>query len=261
MEIVRSICVGILFGAFAGWAAVAGSARAAAGDEACEVPDSLTYVDFRLPRVAAAIGAKGPLRIVVIGTASSMGAGVSEPAKAYPLQLTDEIGRRFPSVRLSLVNASRRGDTAAMMADRFGRDVIAEAPHLVVWQTGSVDAMRGVDADAFADTLVRGIERLRAQEIDAILMDDQYNPAAESVLRREHYRQRMQWLAQAYDVPLFRRHDIMLYWDQNDVIDLSAGTATEQRRNADLVNRCIAVLLANMIESAVKAEPGPAPKP
>jgi lysophospholipase L1-like esterase len=245
----------VLGAALAGLAAAAGGARAGTGDAACAVPESLTHVESPLPRAAAAIGAGGAFRLLVIGSASSLGTGVSEAGKAYPVQLAAELGKRFPALRVALVNAARRGDTAAGMADRFDKDVIPAAPHLVVWQSGTVDAVKGVDADAFAHTLDSGIARLHARQIDVILMDAQYNPAAASLVSHERYRERMQWIARAQDVPLFRRHDIMLYWAQNDVVRLTAEGTAEQRRNADLVHRCIAVLLADMIEAAVKTNP------
>src|ERR1700685_1959832 len=64
--------------------------------ELCRVPDALVLADGRLPAVRVDLALHKPLRIVVVGTASSMGTGVSDPQKAYPERLWAALSRRLP---------------------------------------------------------------------------------------------------------------------------------------------------------------------
>ncbi|HUN50972.1 MAG TPA: hypothetical protein VMU42_07640, partial [Candidatus Sulfotelmatobacter sp.] len=89
---------------------------------ACQVPDSLLGSDGKLPAVRAELAAHRPVRMIVVGTASSMGAGVSAPQKAYPERLQAVLSRRLP-VKVSVLNKSKLHDTAAEMLHRFQNEI------------------------------------------------------------------------------------------------------------------------------------------
>ena len=72
--------------------------------------------------------------------------GASTLANAYPERLGVELGKRFPKTKFEMTNLSRRGQPAAEMAGRFASEVESHHPALVIWQTGTVDAVR----EAFA---------------------------------------------------------------------------------------------------------------
>ena len=233
----------------------------AADPSPCTVPEGLVYVDAELAHATAALSGQKRLRIVVVGSASSTGAGVSQPENAYPLQLERALARYLPEVRVSVVNKAERGAKAEAMVDRFARDVIPEKPTLVIWQTGTVEAVQSIDVDAFGETLVRGVDMLQSANIDVILMDMQYSPASLTLVNVGPYKDQMHWTAQEKDVLLFRRHDIMVRLWQDDVINLTSADRDVQRRNADLVHRCVGELLADMIVRATGVDLASRPKP
>ncbi len=243
-KIMGLVLAGMLF---------AGATRAAdPGIDWCRVPDALVRADSALPRVAEAIAKGEPIRIVILGTASSAGAGVSAPYQSYPERLREELGRRFQRAPVGLVNLSQRGWTAVDMLAALDAKVIPLKPTLVIWQTGSVEAVRGLDVNQMGDALGAGIEKLREGRIDVILLEPQYNPHAVSMVNFQPYAEYMQLIASSYDVNLFNRHDIMRHWAEEGVVNFAESGPGMQRFVADQVHGCQAVLLADLVERAAR---------
>jgi len=215
----------------------------------CEVPDHLRYLTEDLPHVRQALARGAGLRIVVVGSASSVGVGVDSAASAYPARLEKELGRHLKNAPVSVVVKAKSGQTAAEMVKLFKSEIVAQKPTLVVWQTGTVDAVRGVNAEGFAESLAAGIEMLHQAGSDVILVDMQYSPYTSSMVNLELYRKLMMWVAQTRDVFLFRRYEVMQYWSENQIFDLGVTERTEQRRVADRVHGCIGQLLAEAVLS------------
>jgi lysophospholipase L1-like esterase len=241
--------------ALAGWAMVAGSVRATdPAIDLCRVPEALIEPTSSLPAVAESIAAKKPIKVVVVGTASSLGTGVSTPEKAYPRLLQGELENRLHPVALTIVNLSQRGWTAAEMAASFEARVIPLQPTLVIWQTGTVEAVRGIDANEMGDALVVGIQKLQARKIDVILIEPQYSPHTTALINFMPYADYMGWIARSLDVNLFNRFEIMKHWVEERFVTFDEPGRALQRLGADQVHNCIAVLLADMIARATHLE-------
>ncbi len=227
---------------------------AAADDPAvtglCAAPESLYELREQIDAARAAVQRRGALAVVVLGTASSSGRGLSAPDKAYPARLQAALAARLPKAKVSVAVRAASRRTAADMLAAIGADVAPLHPDLVVWQTGSVDAVRGVDEDTFARTLLDGIDALKRAGADVVLMDMQYSPYTGEMVNLSPYRRRMTWVSQVSDVPLFRRYDIMEYWYRNGSFDLEASGAAAQRM-ADRIHDCIGRLLADMVAHGV----------
>jgi len=52
--------------------------------------------------------------------------------------------------------------------------VIAEDPHLVIWQVGTNSLLRDRPLDARSTILQQGIAQLKSRRMDVVLMDPQY---------------------------------------------------------------------------------------
>ena len=229
----------------------AGAAQATdPGIDWCRVPDAIVRPDSSLPRVAEAIAKGEPIKIVILGTASSAGAGVSAPYQAYPERLREELSRRFQPVLFSLVNLSQRGWTAVEMAATLDAKVIHLRPTLVIWQTGTVEAVRRLDVNQMGDALSAGIEKLKEGRIDAVLIEPQYSPHTAAMINFEPYAEYMQRIASGVGVNLFNRHDIMKYWVEKGFVKFDGSGRALQRFVGDQVHGCQATLLADLIERA-----------
>jgi hypothetical protein len=245
--------------------ALAGGHATAADEPAakpsCAVPPSLGYNDVPLPRVAAKLKAHERVEIVVVGSGSSAGAGGEGPANAYPAHLVADLAARIPGATFAIDNLSRRSMLATEMERSFGHEVAAKQPTLVIWQTGTVDAVQGIDVASFGQTLANGIEALRERGIDVILMNMQYSPVTATTVNVGRYLDYMRWLAQNHSAPLFDRYSMMKYWEDSGAIDVTSSEKAEQARDREFVHGCLATLLADMIANAAAPEAVSAPKP
>ena len=234
----------------------AASAEAFDPETTCAVPEDMATTELPLPHVSAKLKAREIVRIVVIGSGSSAGVGASSQANAYPQLLAGELTKVFPDAKFEITNLSQRGRSAEEMEALFGTEVAALHPALVIWQTGTVDAVKGVDLASFEQVLEVGIDKLRALGADVILINMQYSPHTTAALDTEPYRDYMRWAVQSRSAILFHRYSMMKYWVEQGVLDFSSPSKAEQAKIDDLAHSCLAYRLAREIESAVKAAEG-----
>ena len=231
--------------ALAGLLAVA--AHAAAAPPRCAVPEEAFVDEPPLPHTVAALTAGRNVTIVAIGGASTLGRAVGDQALAWPARLAAALAHRFPRATVTAINRGVPRQTAADMVVRFKRDVLPERPSLVVWETGTTDGVRGVDIDAFRDSLQAGIDMLHAAHIELILMDMQFSQRANAVLNLDRYSAVMRDVADANDVAFFHRYDIMRGWAESGAIDFHISKRNQLKPLAERLYDCIGRAVANMV--------------
>ena len=239
--IARLICVAVLAATI--WPTQDGARAALTG--ACTVPDYLLSSDYRLRRVTAAVEKQKALQIAVVGTGSSALAGPAGPSSAYPARLEAALAARFPGVDVKVITLVRTEVTARDLARGMGRVVDDEKPDLVIWQTGTIDAIRRIDQEEFKLALDQGVERLQKAGTDVVLMNMQYSPRTESMIAIGPYSDTMRVVAQQRSVPLFDRLGIMRYWSDHGAFDLYAAGKDDvlAHRVHDCIGRAIATLI------------------
>jgi hypothetical protein len=236
-------------------AMTAGGARlaVAAGAPACEVPRALFMDDPKLKHTAQKFRTKGPLTIVAIGGASTAGTAAGDGAEfAYPRRLEEALRERHAGMTITVINKGVPRQTTQEMAARFAKDVFPAEPTLVIWETGTVDAVRGNDVDQFAEALAEGIAALRQHQFDIMLVDMQYNPSTGSVINFEPYLEALRHAADLEDVYLFRRYEIMKYWSEAGIFDFVDVPKERRVEFAGQVYRCLAKAMADAIEYAAE---------
>src|ERR1051325_6454725 len=127
-------------------AALLCASTASGADDSCLVAAHLVQADAALPFVAAAIKKK-TLNVVVAGTTSSSLPGPNGPALAYPARLENWLQQKLAGVSVKVTSLAKPRQSAADMAATFPQVLRDEKPALVIWQTGTADAMMGVGAD------------------------------------------------------------------------------------------------------------------
>lgn len=218
----------------------------AAQADACSIPEAIFPFEPTLPRFVASLQGKTPVTVVAIGSASTEGRAAGEPRFAWPEQLGDALRKRFPGVTIDVVNLGKRRQTAAAMAARFAKEVLPLEPKLVVWETGTVDAVRGTDLDSFRETLETGLIDLRPAT-DVVLMDTQFSRRTNAMIDFEPYERAMRLVADASDVPLYPRHELMRYWSEYGELDLSVTGKEKRKQLAQKLYRCIGETLAAFV--------------
>lgn len=222
-----------------------------AGTAACDVPEELMQFDDKLPHLAERLHAGEAVKIVAVGGASTTGLAAGSSDLAYPHRLQEILARSYPSP-IAVVNRGVPRQTAQQMLDRFPTDVIAEDPVLVIWETGTTDAVRGVGVDDFAATLQTGIDEFKARGIDILLVDMQFSHSTATLIDFERYLNALHRVGDVNDVNVFPRFEMMRYWSEQNVFNFD-GVAKDQRAGlAAKVYECIAAKLAEAIRMALQ---------
>jgi hypothetical protein len=241
MKRVVATLVGVL--------ACVGAAHAGV-DSACAVASDLISTDVGLPRVAAAIDKTRRLDIAVMGTGSSILAGSGGADAGYPARLQATLAKRLPGVEVKVSSYARPRQTATEMVRESRKVLTGTKPALVIWQTGTVDAMKGIDLDEFRESLEDGVGALQAGGSDVILVNMQYSPRTESTIAINAYADNMRWVAQHREVPLFDRFAIMKRWSELGTFDFSAANGNVEI--AAHVHDCIGELLGDLVQQGAK---------
>lgn len=219
----------------------------------CSVPSELLEDDPTLPLVAERLKHKQPITIVAVGGAATVGAAAANPAQdSYPHRLEVLLRQRHPGVAITVLNKGVARDTTEDMVERFPRDVYAPAPTLVVWETGTFDAARGIDVDIFAGALETGIAALRQHNFDIVLMNMQYSRSTDDIIDFGPYLEAMDHRADIDEVYLFRRFEMMRYWSENGIFQFADVPRGRRAALAAQVYDCIARRLADAIDYAAR---------
>ena len=191
--------------------------------QSCEVPAYLLTSESPLPKVADAVKSGHPLDILVVGSRSSTipssgGERLSRPVAGM-------LKEKLPSVAVNVSVELQAKKTAEEVAAGLVKLVEDKKPTLVIWQTGTVDAMRSVDPDDFRSAVDEGVAALQKAGTDVILMNLQYSPRTETMISAPPYLDNMRVVAQQHDVPLFDRFAIMRQWNESGDFDLFSAVA------------------------------------
>jgi len=232
----------------------AGPVRAEDAPQGCDVPASLLETESPLPKVEAAAKARQPLDILVIGSRSSTIGSSDTTGIAYPSRMQAALRDRLS--QLTTVNVSveiQAKKTAEEVVSGFVKLMEGKSPTLVIWQTGTVDAMRSIDPDDFRNAVDEGVVALQKAGADVILINPQYSPRTETMISVPPYLDNIRAVAQAHDIPMFDRFGIMHQW--NDQGDFDLFGAHHGLDMAKRVHDCLGRALAIFVISAAHLGP------
>lgn len=220
-------------------------ALAAEGQSRCSAPSELIEDEPLLPHVSEHLKKHLPITILVIGGASTAGAATDN---AYPHFLEAALRQRHPESTINVINRGIAGQLTEQMAERFPKDVYPQQPTLVIWETGTVDAVRAEDINSFADALSTGITALQEHKYDVMLIDMQYNPSTVSVINFQPYLDALRHTAALQDVYMFQRYDVMKYWSEAGVFDFINVPKEKRSAMAREFYECLGERLADAVD-------------
>lgn len=228
------------------------AAAPAPGDAvACLAEPELTRLRRPLVHFARRLVADEPVKIVALGSSSTSGLGASSPAAAYPSRLEAELRARFPGRSIVVLNRGVNGNETREMMLRFQRDVVAERPHLVIWQVGTNTLLSGHDKWNLVLDVRAGVRLLEDVGSDVILMNLQYSPR---VLARADHEAMLDLVALAgreTDIDVFDRFRVMKGWAETRRYPFETFVTPDGLHMNDWGYGCLAHLLAEAIERAV----------
>jgi hypothetical protein len=220
-------------------------------EQECSVPESFYAFEPPLTKTAKALAEGREVVIVALGGASTIGRAAGGTGFAWPARLAAALAGRFPSARVKVVNLAVARQTAKEAADRLARDVLPLKPKLVIWETGTMEAVQGSDVEEFRDTVQIGIDALRTTGIEVVLMNMQFSRATDTMIHFGPYLIAMRQLKDANDVPLFRRYGIMRHWAESGLLDLKVRDGERSRQLAAKLYDCIGRAMADFVSRGV----------
>lgn len=254
---------------------------AATQAETCAVPDDALGTIAPLPRVAAVLKPGGRLRVLAVGSATMFGPEstlqpgtvtsqalnsgttprVPDPSPtppvptqaAFPVQMARTLQSAIPGLQVDVSFRGGRGMPSSEMLSEIGRALSPDAYQLVLWQTGTVEAVRNSPPGEFAQILSEGVEKIEAAGANLVLIDPQYSRFLQTNSNIDPYIQALQQAATMPGVVLFRRYDVMRAWVGEGRLDLERVPKADRKRTVEMLHHCLGTLLGRLILAGAKA--------
>ncbi len=254
--------------------------QARAGSPKCPMSDDIAGVVTSLPHARAALAPGATLNILAIGSASMFGPEASlapgtltdqatsgattstpPPAQllgkpseaAFPQQMVKVLQAALSGVTVQIAVRGGRGLTAADQLTLIQDAVKGGKYTLVIWQTGTVEAVRNSPPGEFAQTLADGAEAVAQSGADLVLIDPQYSRFLQTNSNIDPYEQVFQQVGSTPGVALFRRFDLMRSWVNDGQLDLERTPKAERKRAVEQLHSCLGEHLARFILGAARS--------
>lgn len=224
----------------------------------CTTPAQFNWLGDPLLRSARRLASGEGLNIVAIGSSSTAGAGASSSAASYPSRLEAELKQRFPLQQIIVRNRGVNGEDARQMLARFDAAVIAEKPHLVLWQVGTNSVLRDHVIDDQAPLIRDGIRRLKAAGADVVIVNPQFAPRVLEKFDIFRMVDLIGTTARAEGAGLFQRFALMRYWVENERMPFDGFISADGLHLNDWSYACLAKVLAAAIGETVSRMEGTA---
>lgn len=177
----------------------------------CDVPAADIAAPATLPNVAQTLQKGEKVRILAIGSSSTLGAGASSKTYSYPSQLEAILENTLKGVDVIIVNRGVSGEIAEDTAERIRSEVTLKKPDLVLWQLGTNDALLHIPLQEFEEIVRSTIRWLKENRIDVVLVGMQYTSR---LARDPNYiaiREILQKIAAEENTLYVRRYDAMRF--------------------------------------------------
>jgi acyl-CoA thioesterase I len=222
---------------------------------ACDTPAEFTTTDAPLGQFATAIAAGGPVDVLAVGSATtvgsiSSGSGLptsSTEGASFPWRMIRALTAALPGVKFALTVRGGRGMTAEDMLPQLDAALKQQHFPLVLWQTGTVEAVRGVRPDGMLEVLHIGAEHVRDAGGDLVLIDPQFSRFLRANTDLDPYENVLQQVAAMPGVALFHRFDLMRTWANDGHIDLERTPKADRAKALDELNECLGQTLARFV--------------
>lgn len=256
------------------------SAMAMMPFDPCQAPDEIAGTVASMPKVAAVLRPGAVLDILAVGSATMFGpeaslapgtimsqalGDTSKPSTqpklfsgpasehAFPLQMAKALQSSVPGLEVKMTVRGGRNLLATDMLDLMRAELAAHHYDLVVWQTGTVEAVRNVSPGEFGQTLSDGADAITAAGANLVLVDPQYSRFLQTSSNLEPYEQGLQQVAAVPGVVLFRRYDLMRAWANEGQIDLERTPRADRQKVIEALHACLGKHLARLILDSARS--------
>ncbi len=210
---------------------------------ACPPAGENSTPDQLLDNLATAMRAGAPINVLALGSASTAASGKI----GFPYRMIQALTKILPNVTFRLTVQGGRGLSADQLLEQLRTDLARQRYQLVLWQTGTVEAVRGTSPDELSDTLEQGAELVAAQGGNLVLIDPQFSRMLRANTDLPPYEQAMAAAAALPGANLFHRFDLMHDWADQGLLDLERTPPSDQAAAVSLLHECIGRALAHFV--------------
>jgi hypothetical protein len=216
---------------------------ALAGDPpACEIPADLAAPSEPMPAVAAALAAGRPVEILALGSGSTVGETGTSSGPALAVKTPAASSSDF-----HLTVMGGRNVTAEAMLQTLRKSFSEHRYDLVLWQTGTVEAVRGLRPDTLYNVLEDGMAAAAEAKADLVLVDPQFSRFLRANTDIGPYEAVLEQVAGQSGVSLFHRFDLTQLWVTNGEVDLERVSPEKRDATVALLNNCLGQALARYV--------------
>ena len=251
-DFVRRFAVSMLvFGtALLGFAPRPGLAAQAVS---CAAPPEFASTQTLLSHVAAELQPGGTLEVLAVGSLTMTNPEPLSPQSAFPYQMAEALRRMLPGREVNVTMRGGKGLTAADMLQMI-HEGLAEHPFkLVIWQTGTVDAVKHVPPAEFFRALNEGAALSSLAGANVLLVDTQYSRMITEKINLQPYEDAMHRAATLPGVALFRRYELMRDWATDGTLDLEHVAKAGREDAMGTLQACLGDTLARLVVSGTQA--------
>ncbi len=157
----------------------------------------------------------------------------------------------LPNIPFSLTVRGGRGMTASEMLVPLLGAIRGGGYKLVLWQTGTVDAVRGVLPEEVEQALATGAEAVQRAGADLVLIDPQFSRFLRANVDLDPYEQALERVASVDGVALFHRFALMQFWAETGGIDLEQADTRDRPGVIRALHACIGRALARFVLNGI----------
>jgi acyl-CoA thioesterase I len=220
------------------------------GSETCPIPTRFVTSQQSFGPLKAAIGAR-KVDILAIGSGATTGA-VGEADGTFPYRMLAALRTARPQVAFDLTVRGGRGMTAGQLLPLLREALKQGSPAVVLWQTGTVEAVHGMRPDRMRAALRAGLEVVRSAGSSLVLINPQYTRAFRANTDFEPYETELRRLAALPGASLFPRYDLTRSWVESRQIDPERAAEDARAAVLDRLNTCLGQALARYLLSGAE---------
>ena len=224
--------------------ALSAAAMPAPFSQDCQVGNEQIVEQSPLPNVAAALAQRKRIKILAIGSSSSLGRRYTHPG-GHSEQVRDILQTAIKGLDVVMINRGVSGELSAQAASRIKDEVALNDPDLVLWQVGTNDALAYVPLDELEHTIVDTVHWLREHKVDVVLAGLQYVKAESQDDHYKAVRELLRKIAAKENVAIVRRYEAQRLIAQAE--GSGGGLAPDEFQRSEVGYACLSQYMARAI--------------
>jgi hypothetical protein len=222
------------------------ASAALASDARCPAPVPLTTPARHLDRLAAAIEMGGPVDILAVGSATTSGQDNSGD-NAFPRLTAKSLQEALPGISVQLTVRGGIDMPATEMLALIRAALKEHRFQLVLWQTGTVEAVHGIPSASLRTTLRAGAGLVHEAGADLVLIGPQFSRILSSKADLAPYEQALRDTASLPGVVLFDRLDLTRGWVEDGRVDLERAPKADRQAMLETLHGCVGGALGRFL--------------